>query len=335
MNNELLQQANDIRRGEEIKPADAFKLAKELAREQCFDAAQRLAAYLLDTDHVDAADAVELRQKLALWTSKNPDAPDDTKHDQALAILDDIKHTEGGQSLENSTDSESLGIAGGICKRKWLVTGRQAVLEQSLRFYELGAEQGIEQDNGYTATNAAFVIDLLADVDSAAGTARKAEAQVIRQQVLDTLLPIKGDPAWPGGPPREQIRWFNETIAEAYFGLGDYVNATDYLQQAYGGEAVEPWELETSARQFAWLARRQDPDAKTNADFDQSPAWMVLREVFGGDAPAVSLFAGKFGLALSGGGFRASLVSGGRRPERRRLVRNLDSHIDFRSSVPV
>jgi predicted acylesterase/phospholipase RssA len=307
MNNDLLQQANDIRRGEEIKPAEAFKLAKELAREQCFDAAQRLAAYLLDTDHVDAADAVELRQKLALWTSKNPDAPDDTKHDQALAILDDIKQTGGGQSLENSTDSESLGIAGGICKRKWLVTGRQAVLEQSLRFYELGAEQGIEQDNGYTATNAAFVIDLLADVDSAAGTARKAEAQVIRQQVLDTLLPIKGDPAWPGGPPREQIRWFNETIAEAYFGLGDYVNATDYLQQAYGGEAVEPWELETSARQFAWLARRQDPDAKTSADFDQSPAWKVLREVFGGDAPAVSLFAGKFGLALSGGGFRASL----------------------------
>ena len=195
MNNELLQQANDIRRGEEIKPADAFKLAKELAREQCFDAAQRLAAYLLDTDHVDAADAVELRQKLALWTSKNPDAPDDSKHDQALAILDDIKHTEGGQSLETSTDSESLGIAGGICKRKWLVTGRQAVLEQSLHFYERGAEQGIEQDNGYTATNAAFVIDLLADVDSAAGAARKSEAQAIRQQVLDTLLPIKGDPA--------------------------------------------------------------------------------------------------------------------------------------------
>ena len=200
MNNELLQQANDIRRGEEIKPADAFKLAKELAREQCFDAAQRLAAYLLDTDHVDAADAVELRQKLALWTSKNPDAPDDTKHDQALAILDDIKHTEGGQSLETSTNSESLGIAGGICKRKWLVTGRQAVLEQSLRFYELGAEQGIEQDNGYTATNAAFVIDLLADVDSAAGAARKAEARAIRQQVLDTPAPHQGRSGMAGRP---------------------------------------------------------------------------------------------------------------------------------------
>jgi len=307
MKNDLLQQANNIRRGEAIKPAEAFKLARELAKQQYFDAAQRLAAYLLDTNHVDAGDAVELRQKLALWTSKNPDAPDDTKHDQALEILDGIKQTEGGQSLEDSTNSESLGIAGGICKRKWLVTGRQAVLEQSLRFYERGAELGIEQDNGYTAINAAFVIDLLADVDSAAGAARKAGAQAIRTQVLDTLLPLKNEPAWPGGPPREQVRWFNETIAEAYFGLGDYDNATTWLQQAYEGESVEPWELETSARQFAWLARKQDPDAKTNADFDQSPAWKVLREVFGGNAPAGSLFAGKFGLALSGGGFRASL----------------------------
>jgi len=305
-----LQQANDIRRGEAIKPGEAFKLAKKLANGQCFDAAQRLTAYLLDTDQVDAGDAVELRQKLALWISKNPDAPDDTKHDLALAILDNIKRTEGGQSLEDSTDSESLGIAGGICKRKWLVTGRQAVLEQSLRFYERGTEQGIEQDNGYTAINAAFVLDLLTDVDSAANAtsaARKSEAQAIRRQVLETLLPIKSDPAWPGGPPREQVRWFNETIAEAYFGLGDYGNATALLQQAYDGETVDPWELETSARQFAWLARMQDPDAKTSADFDQSPAWKVLREVYGGNAPAISLFAGKFGLALSGGGFRASL----------------------------
>ena len=241
MNNEPLQQANDIRGGEEIKPAEAFKLAKELAKNQCFDAAQRLAAFLLDTDHVDAGDAVELRQKLALWTSKNPDAPDDTKHDQALAILDNIKQVENGQSLEDSTDSESLGIAGGICKRKWLVTGRQVVLEQSLRFYERGSNQGIEQDNGYTAINAAFVLDLLNDVDSAASAPGKSAAQAIRRQVLDTLLPIKGDPAWPGGPPREQVRWFNETIAEAYFGLGDYPNATDHLQRAYDGEAVEPW----------------------------------------------------------------------------------------------
>lgn len=309
MGDNLLQKANDIRRGENVEPAEGFKTAKELAKRQQFDAARRLAQYLLDTNNVEAESAVELRQKLALWISKNPDAPDDTKHDQALKILDGIKETEGGASLGSSTDSETLGIAGGICKRKWLVTGRQAVLEQSLRFYERGAEQGIELDTGYTAVNAALVIDLLATVDSAAGIARRAEARSIREKIIETLLAIRRQPAWQGGPPREEIRWFNETIAEAYFGLGDYKNATKYLKRAYEGEEVEPWELETTARQFAWLARVQDPDATTSAEFDRSAAWNVLREVYGGDtvAGAGSLFAGKFGLALSGGGFRASL----------------------------
>jgi len=309
MSDDLLQKANDIRRGEAIEPAEGFRIAKELAKSQSFDAAQRLAQYLLETHSVAAAEAVELRQKLALWTSKNPDAPDDTKHDQALDILDGIRETPGGAGLEQSTDPESLGIAGGICKRKWLVTGHQADLEQSLRFYERGAAQGIERDNGYTAINAAFVIDLLASVDSAAGSARKAEARAIRERVRDTLHAIQGEPAWPGGPPRAQVRWFNESLAEVYFGLGDYQSATTYLKRAYESGTVEPWELETTARQFAWLARLQDPGATTPAEFDGSAAWKVLREVYGGHAVAGagSLFAGKFGLALSGGGFRASL----------------------------
>ena len=309
MDNDLLQKANDIRRGEDVKPAEAFRIAKELAKQQHFDAAQRLASFLVETDAVEAPSAVELRQKLALWTSKNPDAPDDTKHDQALEILDGIRHCEPGAGLDRSTDPETLGIAGGICKRKWLVTGHQATLEQSLRFYERGAEQGIEPDNGYTAINAAFVIDVLASIGGAAGMARQAEARSMRERVRDTLLAIRSQPAWQGGPPRERVRWFNETLAEAYFGLGDYRNATTCLQRAYELEQAEPWELETTARQFAWLARMQDPGATTGADFDRSAAWRVLRDVFGGatSAGAGSLFAGKFGLALSGGGFRASL----------------------------
>lgn len=309
MDTNLLTKANDIRRGVSVDPAEGFAIAKKLAERQHFDAACRLARHLLDTDNVSSDNAVGLRQKLALWTSKNPDAPDDTKHDEALDILDSIKLTEGGASLVNSTDPETLGIAGGICKRKWLVTGRQPVLEESLRFYERGAARGIESDNGYTAINAAFIIDLLAHVGSVAGIARKTEAKAIREQVRDTLLAIKLKPAWEGGPPRERLRWFNETVAEACFGLADYEAATAYLTRAYEVGEPEPWELETTARQFAWLARIQEPETVTNKDFDRSPAWKVLREVYGDSASAAagSLFAGKLGLALSGGGFRASL----------------------------
>jgi len=66
MSDDLLQKANDIRRGEAIEPAEGFRIAKELAKSQSFDAAQRLAQYLLETHSVAAAEAVELRQKLAL-----------------------------------------------------------------------------------------------------------------------------------------------------------------------------------------------------------------------------------------------------------------------------
>jgi hypothetical protein len=107
MDSNLLQKANDIRRGEEVKPAEGFAIAKELAKFQYFDAARRLAQHLLDTSNVDAENAVELRQKLALWTSKNPDAPDDTKHDQALEILDGIKETDSG-SLAGSASANGL-----------------------------------------------------------------------------------------------------------------------------------------------------------------------------------------------------------------------------------
>ena len=307
MENELVQKANDIRRGEKENPEEAFRIARELAKLQYFDAARRLAEHLVKTNNVADDNHVELRQKLALWTSKNLDAPDDTKHDRALEILDSIKETENGDNLDTTNDCESLGIAGGICKRKWMLTGNQADLERSLHYYERGSTQGIAVDNGYTAINAAFIIDLLADVDSAAGITRKAEARSIREQVRDTLLDLKGEAAWEGGPPRQELRWFNETIAEACFGLEDYENATRYLKRAYEDETVEPWELETAARQFAWLARLQEPDSTTRDDFEQSPAWNVLREIYGGYVGAGSLFAGKFGLALSGGGFRASL----------------------------
>ena len=309
MTKEIMQKANDIRRGEGVTAADGFAIAKELAEVRNFDAAWRLARHLIDTNNVDAANAVELRQKLALWVSKSPDTPDDTKHDEALGILDTIEEIDGGASLEDSTDPETLGIAGGICKRKWMVTGELAVLEQSLGFYERGADQGIKADNGYTAINAAFVIDLLSHLDAAMGDLKKVEARSIRENVRDTLLDIKSEPAWEGGPAREQLRWFNETVAEAYFGLGDYANAKTYLQRAYEDEEVAPWELEAAARQFAALARMRDPKLTTISEFGQSAAWNVLLEVYGGNtvAGAGSLFAGKLGLALSGGGFRASL----------------------------
>ena len=305
---QLLRTSNDIRRGADVGPNDALKLAKRLAGKRHLEHARWLAQHIAGDKRLDPARAIELRQKWALWTSQNPDAPDDSKHDEALEILDRIRELPGGASLAATTDPETLGIAGGIGKRKWIVNGQRQTLEQSLRFYERGAKRGIEADNGYTAINAAFILDLLADAEDAEGANHRERAQALRERVRDALLAIKDQPAWEGGPAREKVRWFHETVAEAYFGLGDYPNATRYLKNAYAVGSVEPWERETTARQFAWLARLHDPDARSTQDFEKSAAWGVLRAVYGGSAAAGagSLFAGKLGLALSGGGFRAS-----------------------------
>jgi len=304
---ELLAKSNAIRRGMDADPNEAFAIAKRLAEARYIEHARRLAQHVGADSRLDPARRIELPQKWALWTSQNPDAPDDSKHDDALAILEE--KLPAGARLSETNDPETLGIAGGICKRKWLVDGQLQTLEQSLSYYERGAKAGIEADNGYTAFNAAFVLDQLASQQADSRDERTERARALRREVRDVLLANKSAPAWPGGPARETLRWFWETVAEAHFGLREYALATQALKQAYVVGDAKPWERETTARQFAWLARLQDPDARSTEAFLKSEAWGVLRDVYGGDATAGagSLFAGKLGLGLSGGGFRSSL----------------------------
>ncbi len=307
---QLLIRANEIRRGAHETPEIAFKIAERLAGQQYMEYARRLAHHIHLDDRLNPKTACKVLQKYALWTSKNPDQPDDSKHDEALKILDRIKNLDQGESLATTTNQETLGIAGGICKRKWLVDGQVQTLKQSLAYYDRGVAQGIAKDNGYTAINAAFVRDLLASLESSEKDQELEHAEKIRREILELLIPLENEPAWPGGPRRKDVRWFHETIAEAHFGLGEYPQATERLQAAYSQAmgTPEPWELETTARQFAWLARLQDPVAITVADFKTSPPWQAIQESFDAAtvAGAESLFAGKLGLALSGGGFRAS-----------------------------
>src|SRR5262249_3160335 len=95
------------------------------------------------------------------------------------------------------------------------------------------------------------------------------------------------------------------TIAEACFGLSRFSDATQWLEKARSLPGVADWELESTARQLARLAQIQ---SEVDQDWTTSSAAAVLRTFLGNRFAAVStLFAGKVGLALSGGGFRASL----------------------------
>ena len=98
--------------------------------------------------------------------------------------------------------------------------------------------------------------------------------------------------------------WFLVTVAEAYFGLQQYDDARYWLKEAMALEVVD-WEYGATARQLARLAFLQNAGVAPAQD---SQAYRTLRIFLNDDTAALrSIATGKVGLALSGGGFRASL----------------------------
>lgn len=325
---ELIQSAWKTLRGSGGDPEKLLKDAKELADFSKFGLARRLLQRARkDRDQkIDNPDlSLKLRQQHALCTYKDPDLPRHLALDQALDILDH----EG--DLVHTVNQETLGIAGAIYKRKWQVDARKSHLERSLAYYyERGHKQaaqlrqreiagediedqkevGLAQvREGYTSINAAFVLDLLASIEEAEAdetgavsiTAedRRKLAKEIRLELVDSL---------PKLTHKLKYKWWGlVSFAEAQFGLQDYDAAKKSLQEANASESPKDWEFESTVRQLAKLALIQDKPINLT-EIEETPAWETVVQLLDGDKEAAcSLFVGKLGLALSGGGFRASL----------------------------
>jgi predicted acylesterase/phospholipase RssA len=295
-----------------------FDLAKRLKNEQAFGYARRI---LMRAGRKPEADLPKNRlkfaQQLALVTYKDPDLPPDKKFDDALKIL------RQADNLQTTKDQETLGLAGAIHKRRWELDGQKRHLERSLAFYLRGYEQGVEGDNGYTGINAAFVLDLIADLEeeeeeetgSATKSAeeRRKKASEIREKIAGTL-----DEKAKSDQSLIQQWWFLATIAEAHFGLRRYDQALERLKEAAKLKETPEWERESTVRQLAQLARMRDKHgtAQTPRSEVSKEARDVLIEALSEMYPnnphaaepaCDSAFTGKIGLALSGGGFRAAL----------------------------
>src|SRR5262249_59147921 len=96
--------------------------------------------------------------------------------------------------------------------------------------------------------------------------------------------------------------WTAATRAEALFGLGQYKEATEVLAQVNEGKKPEPWQLRSIAQQLAQLANLREP-----RPLEVAAIRAFFETLLPGAADAIrSVIVGKVGLALSGGGFRAS-----------------------------
>src|SRR5262245_35004221 len=185
-----VDEAKQYLRDGDKSTTEAVALAKALlALDQISYARRVLARAALDPQG-DPGDLFELWEKYALAVSKDLDLPP-TRHAAALRILEE--HAD----LATTTSPETLGIAGGILKRRWESDGNVRHLERSLGYYRRGHAAGIAADDGYTAINAAFLLDLLAALDAedakAAGVEpapddpRRGEADGIRREIVDVL----------------------------------------------------------------------------------------------------------------------------------------------------
>jgi predicted acylesterase/phospholipase RssA len=313
-----MQQAKAIAAGGEADVARVEALARELRQDDRYDAiapmlvtASRRALYdgweaahrvqlaqilrdydlfsyarrLLGRVRREEQDSDRLRQQHALCTYKDKELPAVRRLDLALAIL------ESGGALAQSTDAETLGLAGAIYKRKWEVDAKRSDLESALWCYDRGFAQEGDRNREYCGINAAFVSDQLAELsERGLGSAPdtevfRAKSDELRRRIAESELADDG--------------WADATRGEALFGLGDFDAARRCLAEARR-KTAEIWRLETTAMQLGALARLRH--------FERADVAGVLEALLGNEGGAVQRAShGKIGLALSGGGFRASL----------------------------
>jgi tetratricopeptide (TPR) repeat protein len=285
-------------------------LVNELKNQKEMGFARRLLARARadDTLNPPAALRLWLGQQHALCTYKDPHLADDKKFDQALRILNEA------DDLLTSENQETWGLAGAIHKYRWEALGQLPDLEQSAVYYLRGYRLGPERDYGYTSINAAYVLDVLASQDaafaqkaggvSAVAEQRRSLAREIRQCLASVLPPLA---IRPGNEFLATAWWFLVTVAEAFFGLENFNGASEWLNRAKMLAKADDWEFESTTRQLANIARMlAGPDWFTQT-LEETPAWQTLQSFLGNTAAVQSAFLGRVGLALSGGGLRASL----------------------------
>jgi len=323
--------AGEIARGErEVPEFKRFKpLIAELKGTWEFELARRVLKKAREAEWYPK-NGVWVIQQLALCTYKDEELLPSTRFADALGLLEGIglRDPDGidRNRIDPKTLPETLALGGAVYKRKWEYEGQIENLHQALALYLAAWERDPREDMGYGGVNAAFVLDLLASrlrvlslrsggrLDESARLA--ARAKELRERMRDEIPRYAEDKKSSGEHPTiDQEYWYLVTLAETHFGLGEYEQAGDWLSRAARAPAPEweqktTWERQAIFRQLVSLARLKGiPLAGAASDQPEAKRVRAALKKFLGEEtePALSCVRGRVGLALSGGGFRASL----------------------------
>ncbi len=305
-----MREASGILSAEQPLPAydDLKRLIKNLKGLQEYGTARKLITLGMKGNSGN----VWLTQQLALCTYKDEEILPSKRFADALEILETIGLGNPG-NVDPKTIPETLALGGAVYKRMFEYSGVLDNLYSSLSLYRAAWDWDPAVDMGYGGVNAAYVLDLLTSRLKRIGAADgevlpeakrlSDEAQLLRKQMA-----VRVTKAGRKDRSLQNEYWYAATLAEIHFGLRNYREAGNWLSRAKSLPADE-WQRQTTFRQLVSLARWQGhipPQDGTKPSQWKEP-WTTLARFFDNGAErAFSCWRGKVGLALSGGGFRAS-----------------------------
>lgn len=178
-------------------------------------------------------DDAYILQQLALATYKLKLPSELEALMRGLAVLKNL-------NIEFSNDPETLGIAGAIRKRLWLLTSDSIQLDIAIKHYGRGFE--VRRDY-YTGENLAACFDMRSQIqpDDSERQFDKMSAKKVRIAILEQLHNIISAPTFTD---RTDRKWIHATMANCSFALGDDEKGRIY-ETAFLEEKPAQWEIET------------------------------------------------------------------------------------------
>tara|TARA_B100001063_G_scaffold245586_1_gene281691 strand:+ start:9863 stop:12349 length:2487 start_codon:yes stop_codon:yes gene_type:complete len=279
---------------------------------------------LIEKNELDNKQTFKLTKLKAECLYQNKQISFKVRFSKALELLYSLKKED-----ENS-EPDYLCLIGAVFKRKYQINKNIKDLLKAIKYYH-DAANIVEEDDGYGACNTIFLYKtLLYDFDKSLNQheIKKYNRIIskIRRQAIENL-----DKKYLNG--NDQSKWINRTYAELYFSEKNYDKAKEYLNElpkydtkhiknlekldlsdnlklsikkALKIRVSEPRDKLITVEQMIRLYKYQIHEI-TNDDF------IFLENIFEDFIEknkirniTRSILIGKVGLALSGGGFRAS-----------------------------
>lgn len=178
-------------------------------------------------------------QRLTLATYKS-------KHPSQLEALNAASIVLSSLNPENSTDPETLGLAGAINKRLYEEIGCLEYLNKSIYYYEKGF---YILNDYYNGINLAYLLNLRAFIST--GNDKIAD-NVLANRVRVKVIAICNELLTKEFESRGDKYWILATLEEAWFGLADESQYKKYKLEAERA-AKQNWERQTTEEQIAKL----------------------------------------------------------------------------------